>query len=283
MWRRIREPFGTAGLIVAIVALVAALAGGAYAASGALTGKQKKEVQKIAQTEAKKFAGKQGPTGSTGSTGAQGATGAKGDTGTVGTAGPNGPGGEPGAKGERGEQGVRGPAGASPEVVELPVDPSAAECKAGGAKIIGVAGEEASVCNGEGGGSGGGYPETLPSGKTETGLWEVQGENGLVGESGGFEYAITVLSYPLRLAAPPTETLLVNPSTANPEEVTKCPGTIAEPEAGTAGVLCLYSKGNFAEEPLLLLVGGTLTTGAELIFAEPAKAVATGSWAIKAP
>ncbi|MCW2987260.1 MAG: hypothetical protein JWM24_198, partial [Solirubrobacterales bacterium] len=51
--RRLREPFGKAGLTVGVIALVMALVGGAYAA-GALTGKQKKEVEKIA----KKFAGK---------------------------------------------------------------------------------------------------------------------------------------------------------------------------------------------------------------------------------
>ena len=50
--RAIREPFGKAGLTVAILALVLAMVGGAYA-SGALTGKQKKEVKKIA----KKYAG----------------------------------------------------------------------------------------------------------------------------------------------------------------------------------------------------------------------------------
>ena len=56
--RAIREPFGTAGLIVACVALVLALTGAAFAAAG-LTGKQKKEVEKIA----KKYAGKPGAAG----------------------------------------------------------------------------------------------------------------------------------------------------------------------------------------------------------------------------
>ena len=46
--RAAREPFGKAGLIVAIVALVAAIGGTALAASG-LNSKQKKEVDKDRQ------------------------------------------------------------------------------------------------------------------------------------------------------------------------------------------------------------------------------------------
>src|SRR6478672_11177626 len=87
MFKRLTEPFGKAGLIVAIVALIAALAGGAYAASGGLTGKQKKEVTKIA----KKYAGKPGANG------ANGAQGAKGDPGAPGAPGEPGPEGPPGS------------------------------------------------------------------------------------------------------------------------------------------------------------------------------------------
>jgi hypothetical protein len=109
--RAIREPFGTAGLIVAVVALVAAMAGGAYAANGSLSSKQKKEVTKIAQTEAKKLAGKNGAPGATGSAGAKGdagatgAAGVNGDTGATGAAGPQGPAGPTGPKGPPGATG----------------------------------------------------------------------------------------------------------------------------------------------------------------------------------
>jgi hypothetical protein len=89
--RAIREPFGKAGLTVAICALVLAMVGGAYAA-GALSGKQKKEVEKIA----KKYAGK---TGSAGSQGPAGPAGAKGDTGTNGKDGTNGTNGKEGTIG----------------------------------------------------------------------------------------------------------------------------------------------------------------------------------------
>jgi hypothetical protein len=94
MISKLREPFGKAGLIVAVIALVAALVGGAYAA-GTLTSKQKKEVKKIAQT----YAGKPGPEGlqgPKGEPGAKGDPGAEGKQGTAGTPGTDGEAGEPG-------------------------------------------------------------------------------------------------------------------------------------------------------------------------------------------
>jgi len=80
-----REPFGKAGLTVAILALVFAVAGGAWAAAG-LNGKQKTEVKKIA----KQFAGKAGSAGPQGPAGLSGPAGAKGDTGSTGSPGANG-------------------------------------------------------------------------------------------------------------------------------------------------------------------------------------------------
>jgi hypothetical protein len=92
---RKREPFGKAGLTVAVIALVFALVGGAWAAAG-LSSKQEKEVTKIA----KKYAGKQGPAG------------------PAGTAGPAGPKGDTGAKGDKGDQGIQGPPGPLLETLE---------------------------------------------------------------------------------------------------------------------------------------------------------------------
>ena len=86
--RRLKEPFGKAGLTVAICALVLALAGGAYAA-GALSGKQKEEVREIA----KRYAG---------TPGVNGAPGAKGDPGPQGKQGPEGPEGKEGKAGQTG-------------------------------------------------------------------------------------------------------------------------------------------------------------------------------------
>src|SRR4051794_4615743 len=108
--RAIREPFGTAGLVIACIALVAALGGTALAASGALTGKQKKEVEKIA----KKYAGKDGvagPAGAAGLPGPAGPVGVGGKDGAAGTIGTTGPTGKAGTTGPTGKTGVTGPTG----------------------------------------------------------------------------------------------------------------------------------------------------------------------------
>jgi hypothetical protein len=123
--RAIREPFGTAGLIVACVALIAALAGGAYAASGGLTAKQKKEVKKIA----KQFAGKPGAPGATGPAGPKGDQGPKGDT------GPEGKQGAPGTNGTNGTNGTDGEDGACSE--ENPICKLPSEATEAGAWALG--------------------------------------------------------------------------------------------------------------------------------------------------
>ncbi len=158
--RAIREPFGTAGLIVACIALIAALGGSAFAAAK-LTGKQKKEVAKIA----KKFAGKPGapgatgPQGPAGSNGKDGAQGQRGETGATGAAGP------------AGSQGPAGAAGKSPEIVLS----GAGLCGGNGGVVYEVegSGDEAEICNGKDGKDG--EPWTaggvLPPGATETGYW----------------------------------------------------------------------------------------------------------------
>jgi collagen triple helix repeat protein len=118
MLSRIREPFGKAGLTVAVVALVMALVGGAYAATG-LNGKQKKEVTKIA----KQFAGKPGAPGAAGAAGPAGPQGAKGDEGAAGSngaTGPTGPTGKTGATGATGKTGATGPSGLTGFTKTLP-------------------------------------------------------------------------------------------------------------------------------------------------------------------
>ncbi|HEY2478876.1 MAG TPA: collagen-like protein [Solirubrobacterales bacterium] len=258
MLNRIHQKLGTAGFIISIVALLAALGGGAYAASGGLTSKQKKEVTKIAQTEAKKLAGQPGAPGPTG------APGAKGDTGPKGADGING------TKGDKGDPGTNGSAGENVNILHLAphVD---AECEAGGAKFFNNTGT-AYACNGEaGGGGGGGYPATLPSGSSETGAWEVQGENGLVSGAS----SLTMISFPLQLAAAPTETIQID-SDSTPDEIAKCGGSAPEPSATVAGILCLYSG-----MPASLQGSALHTYGALLIF--PKTEGTFGSWAVKAP
>jgi hypothetical protein len=100
--QRLREPFGKAGLTVAVIALVFAMLGGAYAASG-LNSKQKKEVKSIAKSfQGTGPAGAQGAAGAKGDNGSNGAQGAKGDTGAVGPQGPQGKQGNQGPAGEAG-------------------------------------------------------------------------------------------------------------------------------------------------------------------------------------
>jgi hypothetical protein len=135
--KAIREPFGKAGLVVAVCALVLALTGAAIAA-GALSGKQKKEVEKIA----KKFAGKPGPAGANGAAGPQGPAGSAGAAGATGPQGATGPTGKEGSQGKQGPTGPTGSAGATGP--EGPEGPEGSPWTAGG---------------------------TLPSGETETGTW----------------------------------------------------------------------------------------------------------------
>jgi hypothetical protein len=81
MYRKFKDRFGTAGVVLGVIAIVLAIGGSALAASG-LNGKQKKEVKGIA----KSFQGT-GPAGAQGAPGSPGAAGAKGDNGTNGTTG----------------------------------------------------------------------------------------------------------------------------------------------------------------------------------------------------
>jgi hypothetical protein len=251
MLHRIREPFGKAGLIVALVALVASFMGGAYAAT-TLTGQQKKEVKKIA----KRFAGKAGQVGPVGQGGAQGP---KGDTGAAGANGTNGTDGKEGKKGE--------------SVTIVPLSPGDdPECPNGGTKLVNN--QVASYACSGGGGGGGEYPETLPSGRSLTGYWEVLGTAAVHPFPG---MALTTISFPLPLAAAPTETVLIPPSGGTEEQKDKCPGSPFSP-AATSGVLCLYQTFG---EPATLIAGGPSQFGAELIFNETDKTY--GSWAVKAP
>jgi Collagen triple helix repeat (20 copies) len=218
--RAIREPFGTAGLIVACVALVLALTGAAFAAGG-LTGKQKKEVEKIA----KKFAGKPGAmgpagaNGSNGTNGKDGAPGAKGEDGTDGTDGTDG------------IDGTDGEDGKSVESAEIQADPSEPTCDGQGGAVYNVEGSavETTVCNGK---EGSPWTDngTLPSGATETGVWAI------TGQAGGPEIWAP-LSFPVPYPSAIAETAVHFSSDS--DFSTFCQGITAAPEA-EAGQLCVY-------------------------------------------
>jgi hypothetical protein len=259
---RIHRQLGTAGFVIAIVALIAALGGGAYAATGGFSAKQKKEIRAIAKGVVQP--GPQGPAGAAGTQGPRGPAG-PGVQGATGATGGQGP------KGEMGERGFRGES-----VVIVPLDPAngTGHCEeAGGAKFINGEGE-AFACSGEGGGGGGGYPETLPSGRTESGLWEVQGEKGIV--IAELE-TVSTISFQLPLATAPSEAVVID-AASTAEEKAKCPGEFSAPEA-IPGVLCLYAA--FPEHTVPAPSPALLTFGAALLF--PKTVEEAGSWAVQAP
>ncbi len=230
--KRFREPFGKAGLTVAILALVFAMVGGAWAAAG-LNSKQKKEVKSIA----KSFQG-------TGPAGAAGPAGAKGD---------NGSNGSNGAKGDKGDTGNAGTAGKNGESVKLA---AATQCGEVGGTKLSVGAESKEVCNGSPWTAGG----TLPSGQTETGTWNILA-------TGAFGFGVIGnISFSLPLKAGATNAAWIfTPVQVENEEFgeedsgfgpkfvckvepgneecvdTGCRGTAAAPIA-PKGVLCVFAR-----------------------------------------
>jgi hypothetical protein len=273
----IREPFGKAGLIVAILALVMALVGGAYAAtsdSGKATASAK---------------GKPGPRGKTGKTG------------LAGPAGPAGPQGPAGAKGDAGTPGAAGSNGVS--VTGTPVAAGQEGCAAGGVKYTSASGSNV-VCNGKNGTNGQtGFTETLPPKKTETGVW-----GGLLLSPGQHTFPI---SFPIPLAEAPEPVIVEN----DEDSAAGCPGRGVISPPGEPGVfvpstpeaepgkLCIYLN-TFEGAPTPTMssvripifeeesgernwhfeIGKASTVGALLQLpctGEPCQT--TGSWAVTAP
>jgi len=288
--RAIREPFGTAGLIVACIALVAALGGTALAAKGALTGKQKKEVEKIA----KKYAGKPG------------APGAAGPQGPAGANGPQGPSGLDGENGKDGKNGTNGTNGTS--VTNTEFSGPQGTCTEGGTKLEGTSTTYA--CNGKEGEKGEKGDEgspwtaggTLPSEETETGSWsfgtitagEVPTVNPLE------ERLFVPLSFPIPLSAE-LDASHAHFLSKGAASTTECPGSAGNPQAA-AGNLCVYTGNenqpgtnpsfNFLRFSFNTFIrpgepqagAGASTTGALLsMYILEEGAFAFGTWAVTAP
>jgi hypothetical protein len=248
--RAIREPFGTAGLIVAFVALVAALGGTALAAKGALTGKQKKEVEKIAKKFAK--AGPQGPAGPAGPGGAAGAKGDKGDAGANGTNGTNG---------------TSGANGVSP--VGTSFTGAKGGCTEGGVEFKGA--NTTFACNGENGETG--FTETLPPGKTETGVF--------VG-SGAQSFVTMSFNIPLPHGDVPALNIIKEDETAAKGSTANCPGDALKPKANP-GQLCLYvtHEGEATLASTFPYVESEQGYGVSMGFASTT-GYAVGTWAVTA-
>jgi Collagen triple helix repeat (20 copies) len=114
MFHRLTEPFGKAGLIVAVVALVAALTGGAFAATGGgplASSSGAKHKKSKAKKGPRGPRGKTGPAGPAGPAGLPGAAGKEGPQGKEGPRGPEGPEGHEGKEGHEGHEGKEGKSG----------------------------------------------------------------------------------------------------------------------------------------------------------------------------
>jgi hypothetical protein len=241
--RAIREPFGTAGLIIAMVALVAALGGSAVAANSALSGKQKKEVEKIA----KKFAGKPGTNGAAGPQGQPGAAGAAGGAGKEGPQGKEGPEGKQGKEGRQGKQGEPWTAGGT-----LPANATETGLWSVGpvSSADAIAVITAPVAS---------FAIKLESVPTAESVHYIL--------ANGKEYRFN----PAKL--PAEEEIEEAASTA-------CLGTVAEPTA-TAGNLCIYSQAEISLQPPPSQELLVTKVGAEAEFiTKPGERFARGSWAV---
>jgi hypothetical protein len=256
MKRRLKEPFGKAGLTVAVLALVMALVGGAYAAGG-LTKSQEKQVTKIA----KKYAGKPG------------ANGANGTNGTNGKDGTNGTNGSPGTNGKS---------------VTLAAATGCGE--PGGTKLT-VGAESEEVCNGQTG-----FTETLPAGKTEEGSWamSVQPHTGpfpFTFANAAISFVIPLAVAPEAHYIKPNGMELIEKAPSGSEEVeevtpTECgsgigPGVNAENPQAAPGNLCVYAATEIALPELLKLAShpfGAVLSGA----IGATGGTGTGSWAVTA-
>jgi hypothetical protein len=272
MFKRLREPFGKAGLVVAVAALVAAMVGGAYAASTGLTSKQSKEVIKIV----KRYVGKSG---------------AQGPAGPPGAAGSSGKNGLNGLDGEGGDPGEAGASGRSMLVSE-----TAPSCAKGGITVeVEGSGEPHEICSGSEGPPGpeGNIKATLSENVTETGSWTVgtvvglpEGWELLQAISNPFSAPIS-FTIPLENALAGSNVHFVKKGETAPAGCTG--GTAAEPKADS-GNLCVYAAeeegvgqifsihpagaSNNGEE-------GASTTGAALFWVAIAEGVkAWGTWAV---
>jgi len=172
----------------------------------------------------------------------RGPTGPKGATGQPGPVGPQGPAGANGKDGAVGPAGPTGPVGS-----------------------VGPAGPTET---------------TLPSGKTETGVWFTEGDGA------GTSEMHAAISYPLRLTFDPTFFWVPASFGTTQPIADHCEGTWQEPTAA-AGDLCVYKRSiSNVDEPTGPWSTLNTRSGTGLLFnlATPGSfAQALGTWAVTAP
>jgi hypothetical protein len=214
MFSNIRKRLTYANVAMTL-ALVFAMSGGAYAASKYVITSTKQISPKVL----KALKGKAGPAGKNGTNGTNGAPGATGPAGPTGATGATGTG-TPGATGAEGKEGKPG---------ESVTNTAAKTCgPEGGAEFKVGTGAATKACNGKTG-----FTETLPSGKTETGVW------GFSGHSTGL--AVAAMSFSIPLGSALAGSAVIPPGEEGKVEPVNCPGTLEEPKAAS-GFLCVYSQ-----------------------------------------
>ncbi len=268
MFRALRTHL-TPGTLIAFMALVFAITGGAFAATGGGDngGSPAKAgasagggtvmavaAKKKAPKSARGPAGPRGAIGPAGPAGPAGAAGAKGENGAVGALGPQGPQGPQGAQGPEGKEGAQGEPGPSGTT---------------------------------------GFTETLPEGKTETGVWSIFYKATAAEDPASapisFAIPLSELSNPTHFIGKeegenePHQSLLI------PEF---CKGTSAHPQA-VKGNLCVFASTLLNVHGFTEIGARSIgvdpiaegTTGAQLILASEKEGltVASGTWAVTAP
>jgi hypothetical protein len=261
----LRNRFGIPG-VISVIALVFAMFGGAYAATSSESGK--------ATSSAKAKKGPRGPKGP------------KGDTGPAGPAGPAGAQGPAGAKGDKGDNGSAGANGKGAETVSFtgskgPI--GGVTCTAGGVEVK-SASATTLVCNGKNGTNGQtGFTETLPEGKTETGMWGAHDST----------TPLAPISFTLPVVPAPTFVFVKEGEDKSAEG---CPGVVAGLPKADPGKLCVYRVMSLAPEAGINLlfpiksnangsgleIGGVGPSGTALAFECEEGCSVAGIWAVTA-
>ncbi|HEV3320224.1 MAG TPA: hypothetical protein VG053_10955 [Solirubrobacteraceae bacterium] len=259
--------------VVAVLALVLAMSGGAYAAKKYLITSTKQ----ISPSVLASLKGKAGPAGANGAQGAQGPAGPQGAGGAKGETGAEGKEGKAGGDGKAGATGPTGKSGVNGKGVAVAGESAGANCKEGGSSFEQEgSGTKTYACNGKEGSpwTAGG---TLPSGKTETGVWAISVNHKILGAG----YPI---SFPIPLSkalAEEEHRFVIQPGKAGLEHAVECPGTVSSPKA-KQGYLCLYIEE--MENFTALGFGLTWVSGDILNYGIPKEEFgsAVGTWAVTA-
>jgi len=245
--------------VVLTLVLVFAMTGGAFAAGKFLITSTKQISPKVL----KSLHGKAGKSGPVGAAGAQG---------PVGPAGPAGPQGPAGGKGENGSSGANGTSATTESFTG-----KLHGCETGGV-LVKSASPEASVCNGKNGTTG--FTATLPSGKTEEGVWAT-----VIGAPVAFGtgYGPVPISFTIPLAAALSEANVeIKAEGFKGAAGENCPGEAGEPQAA-AGFLCVYTTTDQTAE-VSHVVQSTTAAGVVILIAGSKEigSLASGTWAVTA-